>query len=143
MPTWKIDFLEKYAKFYTAHGGPIDSWTKDSGVYPEAFPPSRRGLEWQAQDTPRFYGAVVHLQASGTRAKRSTYVPAFVAITQTSIVGSRGRRLSVREGARLQGLPREFIFCDQPDAVSFRQLGNGVSVGSVRHVLRQHARQDA
>lgn len=34
-------------------------------------------------------------------------------------------------------------FGDQPDADNFKQLGNGVSVGAVRHVLRQHVRRDA
>ena len=142
-PKWKADFLEKNAQFYTAHRKPIDSWTKKWKVYSDAFPPSRRKLEWQAQDTPRLWDTVMHLRPSGIRAKRATYVPALVAITQTSIVGSRQRRLSVREGARLQGLPDGFSFGDQPDAVSFKQLGNGVSVGAVRHVLRQHALRDA
>ena len=142
-PKWKADFLEKNAEFYTAHRKPIDRWTKKWKVYSDAFPPSRRKLEWQAQDTPRLWDTVMHLRPSGIRAKRATYVPALVAITQTSIVGSRQRRLAVREGARLQGLPDEFSFGDQPDAVSFKQLGNGVSVGAVRHVLRQHALRDA
>ena len=142
-PKWKADFLEKNAEFYTAHRKPIDRWTKKWKVYSDAFPPSRRKLEWQAQDTPRLWDTVMHLRPSGIRAKRATYVPALVAITQTSIVGSRQRRLSVREGARLQGLPDGFTFGDQADALSFKQLGNGVSVGAVRHVMRQHARRDA
>lgn len=142
-PKWKADFLKKNAEFYSAHRKPIDRWTKKWKVYTDAFPPSRRKLEWQAQDTPRLWDTVMHLRPSGIRAKRATYVPALVAITQTSIVGARERRLSVREGARLQGLPDGFTFGDQPDSLSFKQLGNGVSVGAVRHVLRQHALRDA
>lgn len=141
-PSWKADFLRKNAEFYSQHHEVIDQWIQRHGVYSSAFPPSRRKLEWQAQDTPNLWSTVMHLRPSGIRAKAPTYVPALVAITQTSIVGSRQRRLSVREGARLQGLPEWFDFGDQKDAASFKQLGNGVSVGVVWHVLREHVRRD-
>lgn len=141
-PAWKADFLTKNAEFYTAHKKAIDKWSRHWKVYTDLFPPSRRKLEWQAQDTPRLWDTVMHLRPSGIRAKRSTYVPALVAITQTSIVGPRRRRLSVREAARLQGLPEWFDFGDQGDSASFRQLGNGVSVGAVTHVLEQLALRD-
>ena len=67
-----------------------------------------------------------------------TYVPALVAITQTSILGDRRRRLSPREVARLQGLPEWFDFGDQPDAATYKQAGNGVNVGAAYHVFREH-----
>ena len=107
-------------------------------IYSDAFPPSRRKLEWQAQDTPSLWETVMHLRPSGIRAKRPTYLPALVAITQTSIIGPRRRRLSPREAARLQGLPDAFTFQGQTPAMTYRQLGNGVSVGAVWHVLREH-----
>jgi DNA (cytosine-5)-methyltransferase 1 len=78
----------------------------------------------------------MHFRPSGIRAKRPTYLPALVAITQTSIIGSRRRRLSVREAARLQGLPEWFSFGEQSDKSSYKQLGNGVSVGAIWHVVR-------
>ena len=80
----------------------------------------------------------MHLRPSGLRAKRPTYVPALVAITQTSILGDRQRRLSPREAARLQGLPEWFDFGDQPDAATYKQMGNGVNVGAAYHVFREH-----
>lgn len=141
-PRWKVDFLEKNAEFYTAHKNVLDRWVKKWGVKTDAFPPSRRKLEWQAQDTPRLWDTVMHLRPSGIRAKRATYVPALVAITQTSIVGPRERKLSPREAARLQGLPDWFDFGAQADSVTYRQLGNGVNVGVVWHVLREHCRRD-
>lgn len=141
-PSWKADFLRKNAAFYTAHKRAIDSWAKRWGVYTDAFPASRRKLEWQAQDTARLWDAVIHLRPSGIRAKRPTYVPALVAITQTSIIGPRRRRLTAREAARLQGLPEWFNFGDQSKAMTFRQLGNGVNVGVVWHVLRKHVERD-
>ena len=79
----------------------------------------------------------MHFRPSGIRAKRATYVPALVAITQTSIIGQQKRRLSPREAARLQGLPDWFDFGSQPDAMTYKQLGNGVSVGAVWHVIKQ------
>jgi DNA (cytosine-5)-methyltransferase 1 len=141
-PKWKADFLRKNSEFYTAHRKLIDPWLKRWGVYTEAFPASRRKLEWQAQDTPTLWETVMHFRPSGIRAKAATYVPALVAITQTSIVGARERRLSIREAARLQGLPDWFSFGEQRNALTYKQLGNGVSVGAVWHVLKAHAERD-
>ena len=141
-PKWKADYLVKNAEFYTAHKETLDRWAQRWGIYSDRFPPSRRKLEWQAQDTPRLWDAVMHFRPSGIRAKAPSYLPALVAITQTSIIGSRERRLSPREGARLQGLPDWFDFGDQRAATTYRQLGNGVSVGAVWHVLRAHVDRD-
>jgi DNA (cytosine-5)-methyltransferase 1 len=138
-PTWKADFLRKNASFYTEHKKFIDSWTKKWDFYSDQFPPSRRKLEWQAQDTPSLWETVMHFRPSGIRAKRATYLPALVAITQTSIIGSQKRRLSTREAARLQGLPDWYSFGNQDAAATYRQLGNGVSVGTIWHVMRQAA----
>lgn len=141
-PAWKLDFLRKNAAFYTAHHQLIDPWAARWGVYTDAFPASRRKLEWQAQDTESLWDTVMHLRPSGIRAKRPTYVPALVAMAQTSIVGPRERRLSPREAARLQGLPDWFDFGSQSPSSTYKQLGNGVNVGIVWHVLRQHVARD-
>ena len=141
-PKWKADYLVKNAEFYRAHKRTLDRWTKRWGVYTDDFPASRRKLEWQAQDTSGLWDAVLHFRPSGIRAKAPTYLPALVAITQTSVIGTRERRLSPREAARLQGLPDWFNFGDQPTSTTYRQLGNGVSVGAVWHVLRSHVARD-
>ena len=141
-PKWKADFLRKNAEFYTAHKKVIDRWARKWGIYTDTFPASRRKFEWQAQDTPRLWDCVMHFRPSGIRAKAPTYLPALVAITQTSIIGPRERRLSPREAARLQGLPEWFDFGNQSPATTYRQLGNGVSIGAVWHVLRLHAERD-
>lgn len=142
LPAWKAGHLAKNYALYALHKPWIDKWAKDWGVYTDAFPASRRKLEWQAQDTPRLWDTVMHFRPSGIRAKRPTYLPALVAITQTSIVGPRERRLSPRETARLQGLPDWFDFGDQPPSATYKQMGNGVNVGAVWHVLREHVRRD-
>lgn len=140
-PAWKADFLRKNSAFYTEHQEFIDQWTAKWDFYTDKFPPSRRKLEWQAQGTPRLWDTVMHFRPSGIRAKRPTYLPALVAITQTSIIGSRKRRLSPREAARLQGLPDWYEFGEQKPAATYKQLGNGVSVGAVWYVVRQAVKQ--
>ena len=84
----------------------------------------------------------MHFRPSGIRAKKATYVPAMVAITQTSIIGKQKRRITTREGARLQGLPDWFDFVDQVDSLTYKQLGNGVNVGAVYNVIKAQVIRD-
>jgi DNA (cytosine-5)-methyltransferase 1 len=142
LPAWKIDFLRKNSAFYLEYKDLIDDWLAESQNL-EHFPASRRKLEWQAQDSTSLWETVMHLRPSGIRAKRPTYLPALVAITQTSVVGWRKRRITPREAARLQGLPDWFDFGNQSDAVTYKQLGNGVAVGAAYHVFREHVRRDS
>jgi len=139
-PAWKIDFLTKNANFYSDHSKLIDAWKAKWKI--EEFPASRRKLEWQAQDANTLWETVMHFRPSGIRAKKATYVPALVAITQTSIIGPERRRLSVREAARLQGFPDSYSFDGQTSSATFKQLGNGVNIGVVWHVLKQLAERD-
>lgn len=141
-PDWKVAFLRKNAEFYAGHQKALDRWSRKWGVFTDAFPPSRRKFEWQAQSTGDLWDTVMHLRPSGLRAKAPTYVPALVAITQTSILGPLRRRLTPREAARLQGLPDWFDFGDQSDADTYRQLGNGVSIGALWYVMKQHVQRD-
>jgi len=140
-PDWKRNFLQKNAQFYTDHKSTLNKWLKKWGNLQD-FPPSRRKFEWQAQDAKTLWETVMHFRPSGIRAKKSTYVPAMVAITQTSIVGKQKRRITIREGARLQGLPDWYDFVDQADSLTFKQLGNGVNVGAVYNVLKAQVLRD-
>lgn len=141
-PKWKAEFLQKNNEFYLNHRSDIDGWLKNWKIRSDRFPPSRRKLEWQAQDMQSLWETLIQFRPSGIRAKKPTYVPALVAISQTSIFGPEKRRLSVSEAAKLQGFNKSFDFGDQPEAQSFKQLGNGISVGTVKYVLRQHALRD-
>lgn len=134
-PDWKENFLRKNAEFYTLHKKDLDKWLKRWDALKD-FPPSRRKLEWQAQDNKTLWESLMHFRPSGIRAKKTSYVPALVAITQTSIYGPQKRKLSVREAARLQGFPDWFDFIGQPDSISYRQLGNAVNIAVVYNVLK-------
>ena len=142
LPRWKSQILIKNARFYDDNKPVIDDWRK---AHPEfkGFPPSRRKLEWQAQDTASLWDTVMHFRPSGIRAKAPTYLPALVAITQTSIYGPRRRRITPHEAARLQGFDRSFTFGTQRDSASYKQVGNGVAVGAAWHVFRSHVERDA
>lgn len=140
-PDWKRNFLEKNALFYTEHRVTLNKWLKRWN-HLEHFPPSRRKFEWQAQDAKTLWETIMHFRPSGIRAKKATYVPALVAITQTTVIGKQKRRISIREGARLQGLPDWFDFVDQKDSLTYKQLGNGVNVGAVYNVIRAQVLRD-
>ena len=142
LPEWKQQLLRSNANFFEVHRPLIENWLKD---FPQvlAFPASRRKLEWQAQDLESLWDTVLQLRPSGIRAKAPTYLPALVAITQTSIFGPRKRRITPHEAARLQGLPTNFTFGNQPDRASYKQVGHGVSVGAAWYVFRNHVEQNA
>lgn len=140
-PDWKAEFLRKNSELYQEHRSVIEPWLQRHN-YLQDLPASRRKLEWQAQETASLWDTVMHFRPSGIRAKKPTYLPALVAITQTSIIGSLGRRITPREAARLQGLPDWFDFGDQPDAATYKQMGNGVNVGAAYYILRQHVLKD-
>lgn len=134
-PKWKENFLRKNSELYTANKKVLDAWLKKYDNLAH-FPPSRRKFEWQAQDSKSIADTILHFRPSGIRAKKATYVPALVAITQTSIIGKHRRRISVREAARLQGFPDWFDFLDQREGMSYKQLGNAVNIGAVYNVIK-------
>ena len=140
VPDWKRSFLRSNWAFYDANANLIHRWRRKTDI--ESFPPSRRKLEWQAQDEESMWDCTLHLRPSGIRVRRLTYLPALVAMSQTSIIGPLRRKISPIEAARLQGLPDNFEFGDQPMARTYHQLGNGVNVGVVQQVLRAHVIRD-
>ncbi|MGC4175344.1 DNA (cytosine-5-)-methyltransferase [Demequina sp.] len=141
-PAWKADFLRKNFDLYDALNGLDSVWMRGWLRTMRRFPESRRKLEWQAQDTASLWDCVISFRPSGLRAKRPTHLPALVAITQTPVLGPLKRKLSPREAARLQGLPDTYDFGEQRDALTYKQMGNGVNTGVVWNVLKAHCERD-
>jgi DNA (cytosine-5)-methyltransferase 1 len=133
-PTWKANFLRRNADLYTRQQHAIDAWLDRWGGLAD-FPPSRRKLEWQAQDARSLWDTVMHLRPSGIRAKSAPHTCRRGCDHADEHHRRTSTSITVQEAARLQGLPEGFDFGAQPDAASFRQLGNAVNVGAVRHVF--------
>ena len=155
-PVWKKDFLRKNRDFYLKNRLFLDQWINDFKVLD--FPHSRQKFEWQARKhhedrhghdgTGRtIHDLVCQLRPSGIRVKPPTYLPALVAITQTSVVGPKlrqlqngsnhFRKLTPVEAGVLQGIPKNvYRFGIVQDKDAYKQLGNAVNVGLVREVAR-------
>lgn len=146
MPVWKQRFIEQNRAFYLEHQRTIEDWRgRPRPVSIKSFPASRRKLEWQAGDGARdLWQHLMQLRPSGIRVKKATYAPALVAMSQTPIYGPKRRRLTPLETARLQGFDTStFSFGSQPDSASYKQMGNAVNVGVVRHVFRTFVETNA
>jgi DNA (cytosine-5)-methyltransferase 1 len=148
-PKWKSEILIKNSDFYKENEEFIRQWLSKSWMKNEIyrvadFPASRRKFEWQArsaQPTRKkrdIWKLTIHFRPSGVRVKPATYLPALVAITQTSIIGSRKRRITPIEAGRLQGLP-DWVFPESgvDDSSAYKQSGNAVNVGVVKFVAAQ------
>jgi DNA (cytosine-5)-methyltransferase 1 len=130
-PKWKNAIIERNLEFADANRPVISNWLDQNPGFLD-LKPSFRKLEWQARPGARdIWKHAIQFRPSGIRVKRLTYLPALVAINQTSIIGPLKRRILPHEAARLQGFPDDFPFGDD-DAATYRQLGNAVAVGVTR-----------
>lgn len=135
-PRWAQNFIHKNSELWSQNSAFIDEWLPRARKC-KLFFGSKAKFEWQAGKTnhPTIWDNIIQIRPSGIRVKPGTYFPALVAITQTSIVGSRRRFLTPRECARLQSFPDTFI-CNPKDAQAYKQFGNSVNVEIVKLFAR-------
>ena len=102
---------------------------------------SMKKFEWQAGDANGIDETLLQFRPSGLRAKRRNYVPAFVAINQTTILAKERRKLLVEEASKLQGFGTKIRFGQQEPPISYKQIGNAVHPGVVGFVLERLFKQ--
>jgi DNA (cytosine-5)-methyltransferase 1 len=133
-PEWKRNFINKNIQLYESNSTWIDAWRDKHEL--SGFIPSSRKFEWQAGNLESIFMGLIQFRPSGVRVKLPNYVPAFVAITQTPVLGWEMRELSEFEAAALQGFPLDFDFNSQRRALSLKQIGNAVHAGMAAIVFK-------
>ena len=135
-PEWKKEFIEKNHAIYVLYKNKIDTWAKKWKVFSE-FTPTQRKMEWQAGDKiETLWDGFIQFRPSGIRVKAPTFFPALVALVQVPIVGKYKRRLTIREAARLQSFPDNFI-PDENDHQAYKQFGNAVNVNVIKYAAEK------
>lgn len=134
-PDWKRKFIEQNAHFFESNQKLLKNWLKK--LNDSEITPSMKKFEWQAGETVSLNETLLQFRPSGLRAKRRNYVPAFVAINQTTILAKERRKLLVAEAAKLQGFRTKIRFGDQEPSISYKQIGNAVHPGIVGFVLER------
>ena len=87
------------------------------------------------------FDGIIQFRPSGVRVKQPTEFPALVAMVHVPIVGKYRRKLTVREAARLQSFPEEFI-PNSNDQQAYKQFGNAVNVDVIRTAAEKLFNED-
>lgn len=128
---WKKEYIRKNNNLYQRNKEFIDSWI-EKWDYLEWCTPTQRKFEWQAGNKiSSVWEGVIQFRQSGIRVKAPNCFQTLVAMVQTPIIGKYKRRLTVREAARLQSFPEDFIINDN-DQQAYKQFGNAVNVEVIK-----------
>ena len=133
VPDWKKQFILRNIEIYEENSNWINTWRKKYEL--SSHITSNRKFEWQGRNQEDIYKCLIQFRPSGIRCKEPNYVPAFVALTQTPVLGWEKREITVKEASLLQGFNRNFSFYDQRDSLSLKQIGNAVHPASARLVF--------
>lgn len=136
MPNWKRNFILKNNQLYQNNKEFIDGWLARHNNL-KHLTPTMRKMEWQCGTSIKsLWEGVMQKRPSGLRIKRPDCAPALVAIVQVPIIGKYRRRMTVREAARLQSFPDEFLPCDNRHQ-AYKQFGNAVNVEVIYQCARR------
>lgn len=135
-PEWKKEFIRKNKALYASNKTFIDTWLiKYNNL--EDFTPTQRKLEWQAGNKiTTLWEGVIQFRPSGIRVKTPDTFPALVAMVQIPIIGRYKRRLTIREVAKLQSFPDDFI-PNSDNHQAYKQFGNAVNVLVIEHAAKK------
>ena len=152
-PRWKIQYIKQNRAFYEDNKTWLDKWLRKV----VKFDNSHLKMEWNCgkDATPIIEDKIVQFRASGIRIKLPTFSPALNLVgTQIPIFPwielpkknikdgepEKGRYMSIREAAQLQGL-QELKFSDETFTLSptrtFEALGNAVNATIVKHIAKK------
>jgi DNA (cytosine-5)-methyltransferase 1 len=134
LPDWKAKFIKQNREFYVEHRAEfLENWLKGAKQIAQ-FKGAKAKFEWQSgnfQADDSIWNLLFQYRPSGIRVKRATYSPALVALAQIVYVGSKKRKLSPREVARLQSFPETFKL-PASHSEAYKQFGNAVNVEVIR-----------
>lgn len=133
-PLWKQDFIKKNRKLYEENKEFIDKWLIDYNV--KKFIPTHRKFEWQVNNKIKsVFEGIIQFRPSGIRVKQPTESPTLVAMVQVPIIGKYKRYITIKEAAKLQSFPDDYIFDQEKDFDAYKQLGNAVNVDVIAEVF--------
>jgi DNA (cytosine-5)-methyltransferase 1 len=129
-PQWKNEFIKKNNELYKRNREFIDLWLEKNNV--SDWVPTHRKFEWQSGEQIRsLWEGIIQFRPSGIRVKTPTTFPALVAMVHIPIIGKYKRRLTVREAAKLQSFPHDFIHNSNLQQ-AYKQFGNAVNVDVIK-----------
>lgn len=145
-PNWKIRYIEQNREFYNKH----KKWLKDWMEKVADFDNSHLKLEWNCGNAePVLIDKIIQFRASGIRVKAPTFSPALNLVgTQIPILpwivlpnsDKRGRYMTVREAAKLQGLDKLAFGNDDfhlSQTRCYEALGNAVNAQVVQEITKR------
>lgn len=139
LPEWKRLIINKNRQLYSENKAFIDGWFKKYEIR-QKYKPTMRKFEWQAGSKLKsVFDGIIQFRTSGIRIKLPTESPSLVAMVHLPIIGRLKRTISIREAARLQSFPDDFLFNESSKA-AFKQLGNAVNVDVIKYCFEQFLR---
>jgi DNA (cytosine-5)-methyltransferase 1 len=140
-PKWKINYIRKNREFYEENKDYINNFLLKHPEINE-FDFSYQKLEWSCQNAPRtFDDKIIQFRPSGLRVKLNNWAPALTTVrTQNVYIPKLGRKLSLREIAKLQSMNLKH-HPDIYDGVfiangGYRAFGNAVNVEVVKLIAK-------